>query len=152
MVIAPQCPVNRNWSEPISDGTQMTAIIKSLIDNLVSSGKCDPSQIYIFGDSMGGSGIWRMLNDYPTLFAAAMPIASVPRVVEAENISQTPICVVAGDRDKMANKKKINPFINELNQIDAQVRYDIMEKAAHRQVCEDGYTSERIEWVLNHRL
>ncbi len=150
-LLVPQCPPNHKWNEHANDGTQMTANIKKLIDEFIALGEYDPQCIYIFGDSMGGTGVWRMLNDYTSLFAAAMSVASVPRKVKAKNISKTPIYIVIGENDNMASEDIINPFVQKINKKNSINCFDILENSNHQQTCDSAFTTERIKWVLNHK-
>ncbi len=149
-LLVPQCSDMHRWNEPIYNGTQMTANLKAIIDRFIASGEYDTQCIYIFGDSMGGAGVWRLLNDYTSLFASAMISASRPRDVDAENVSKTPLCVVAGDKDDLAKKGKVKSFIKQLTKQGAVTRFDIMEKADHRQTCDSAFTPDRIAWTLSH--
>lgn len=71
-VLAPQCPTAREgW---INADNQ--ALVLQMLDEFIEKnpGKIDESRIYIQGLSMGGIGTWKMILDYPTKFAAAIPI------------------------------------------------------------------------------
>ena len=69
-MIAPQCPNNASWDS--TRGDQIMAIL----DGLKSEFSIDSSRVYVTGLSMGGFGSWYYINLYPTMFAAAAPIAS----------------------------------------------------------------------------
>jgi predicted peptidase len=67
---APQ--TNNAWSPTTTTARTMTMIERALTQHNV-----DISRIYLTGLSMGGGGVWNMLNRYPDRFAAAVPIAAV---------------------------------------------------------------------------
>jgi predicted peptidase len=67
---APQ--TNNTWAPATTTANTMTMIGRALNDFNV-----DDSRLYITGLSMGGGGVWNMLNRYPDRFAAGVPIAAV---------------------------------------------------------------------------
>ncbi len=54
-----------------------TADVMAKIDEAVSQFNVDADRLYVTGLSMGGGGVWNMLNRYPDRFAAGVPIAAV---------------------------------------------------------------------------
>ena len=67
---APQ--TNASWG-PIT----ITNHINSMLDRAIAEQLVDISRIYATGLSMGGGGVWNVLNRFPERFAAAVPIAAV---------------------------------------------------------------------------
>ena len=67
---APQ--TNNTWGP-----TTTTANTMTMIDRARLNFNVDASRLYITGLSMGGGGVWNMLNRYPDHFAAGVPIAAV---------------------------------------------------------------------------
>jgi len=67
---APQ--TNASWSP-----TTITNHVATMLDRAVAEYLVDDSRIYATGLSMGGGGVWNMLNRYPERFAAGVPIAAV---------------------------------------------------------------------------
>ena len=52
-----------------------TKAVKALLDDFIANHpNVDMDRIYIQGLSMGGMGTWKLILDYPTYFAAAIPI------------------------------------------------------------------------------
>jgi hypothetical protein len=54
-----------------------TADVMSMIDQAASQFNVDMDRLYVTGLSMGGGGVWNMLNRFPDRFAAGVPIAAV---------------------------------------------------------------------------
>ncbi len=150
-LLVPQCPIGRYWNERLPDGTQMSTNLKALIDELLATGEYDAQKIYIFGDSMGGAGVWLMLNEYPSLFSAAMIAAAMPRDVAVSEICNTPVYVVVGSKDERVKKKKVNKFVDKVEKEGGSIRLDVISNATHPQTCDRAFTEERIEWVLSHQ-
>src|SRR5262245_53156885 len=67
---APQSTTNWN-------STTLTGNIKTMIDRATSQQNVDEHRLYVTGLSNGGGGTWNMLNRYPGLFAAGLPICGV---------------------------------------------------------------------------
>ncbi len=65
-VLAPQCPQNENWSNPelneVGGPLQLAMEIFALVQKDYS---IDPDRIYLAGQSMGGFGVWALLQTYP---------------------------------------------------------------------------------------
>jgi predicted peptidase len=148
-LLVPQCPENRRWNERESNGWQMTNVVKEIIDEFVKT-HGNPNRVYIFGESMGGAGVFRMLNDYSNYFTAAMIAASVPRSVSAGKISKTPLCYVVGSEDDVVICDETMKMIKELQKKKANMRYELMQGKTHPETCRDAFTEENIEWVLGH--
>ena len=83
-VIAPQCPVNKQWvntnwsngSYSITNVPMSTELkmVKNIIETLQTQYNIDASRLFITGLSMGGYGTWDFILRYPTMFKAAIPI------------------------------------------------------------------------------
>jgi poly(3-hydroxybutyrate) depolymerase len=67
-MLAPQCPCGDGWNDWASP-------IAKLITELATEFSIDTNRLYITGLSMGGSGTWSCLNQFPHLFAAAIPMS-----------------------------------------------------------------------------
>ncbi len=53
---------------------QHFAALKAVMDDLVAHHQGDPQRIYVCGFSMGGEGTFRIIQEYPGYFAAAIPM------------------------------------------------------------------------------
>src|SRR6267143_3876439 len=76
-VLAPQCPEGRYWSEP--ETNEISPDLQMALDILVSVQKefsIDPDRIYLAGQSMGGLGVWALLQAQPDRWAAALVLCA----------------------------------------------------------------------------
>ena len=143
--VVPQCPADKSW------GGAMNAVLKGLIEHCISDGSIDSGQLYIFGGSMGGTGTWEMLSDYPGLFAAAMPVAANPSRCNAESTAQTPVFTVMGTEDKIMDIQVVSDFIDELTSLGNENVFEIADGWTHEITCIESYTTQRMDWVFAHR-
>jgi glyoxylase-like metal-dependent hydrolase (beta-lactamase superfamily II)/poly(3-hydroxybutyrate) depolymerase len=70
-VLAPQAPPGSDWtSDPVY--TSLLALLDQFIEG---RSDIDRDRIYIVGFSAGATGVWNMILNNPSLFAAALPIS-----------------------------------------------------------------------------
>ena len=141
--LVPQCPSDKSWGGP------MLSVLKALIDKYVMEGVVDKNSVYIFGGSMGGTGIWSMLSAYPGMFAAAMPVAGNPSKCDADKVASTPVYTVMGTSDQIMSVETTADFINELNARNGTTKFDIEEGWTHEMTCTQSYTTQRLDWVFS---
>ena len=144
IMIVPQCPKYRSWL-----GT-MLATVKQLMQTFIDRGVADEAQVYIFGGSMGGTGTWNMLANYPEFFAAAMPVAGNPTGLDAEKVAQTPLYTVMGTADVIMKIPNVKTFLAEMDEWNAEYQFDIEDGWTHEDTCKKSYTDTRLEWVFGH--
>lgn len=89
-IIAPK--TRRGWMQHAEN-------LKAAIDDLVTNHQADPQRIYITGFSMGGDGTWKMLEKYPDLFAAAIPMGANYNPKAPEKIRHIPVWTIRGGKD-----------------------------------------------------
>lgn len=145
IVVVPQCPKDKSWGE------EMGQVLKSLLDECVTSCDVDRNRLYILGGSMGGTGTWTMLSTYPGLFAAAMPVAGNPSKCKVENVAQTPVLTVMGTADRIMNLQTVEDFIGRLTISGNENRLDVEEGWTHETTCKESYTDERLDWVFSKK-
>lgn len=144
IMLVPQCPTDKAWLGSTQD--VLVALLKTYIDR----GVADADKVYIFGGSMGGTGTWGMLSNHSDLFAAAMPVAGNPTGLDAEAISRVTIYTVMGTADKIMKISNVETFLAEMDEYDAEYKFDIEDGWTHEDVCKKSYTNERLAWVFKH--
>ncbi|EDY81376.1 hypothetical protein VDG1235_994 [Verrucomicrobiia bacterium DG1235] len=92
------------------------ADIIAQIDKAIAERNVDPQRIYITGFSMGGGGVWDLLNLYPNRFAAAIPICGIsPRTGSiTENLSKIPIRTFHARNDSIVSVSTTRAIVNDL--------------------------------------
>lgn len=144
IMLVPQCPTDKAWLGPTQD------VLASLLHAYIDRGVVDADRVYIFGGSMGGTGTWGMLSNYADLFASAMPVAGNPSGLNAQATSQVPIYTVMGTADRIMKISNVTTFLAEMDNYDAEYKFDIEEGWTHEDVCKQSYTNERLAWVFKH--
>ncbi len=69
------------------------------LDRLIRDNGFDSKRQYIYGESMGGEGVYRLLMDFPTRFAGAVSAAGYTKDKGAAQMAQTPLWIFHGDAD-----------------------------------------------------
>ncbi len=142
--VVPQCPADKSW------GGQMLNVLKGLVDEQTQDSEMDRNRIYIFGGSMGGTGTWSMLSNYPGLFTAAMPVAGNPGQCIADNVAKTPVFTVMGTADRIMTMQTTADFIDKLYALGDETMFETEEGWSHEMTCIQSYTDQRIGWVMAH--
>jgi len=62
----------------------------------------DTSRQYLYGESMGGEGVFRLLADFPTRFAGAVAAAGYTINKGASQMAQTPLWIFHGSDDSIS--------------------------------------------------
>ncbi len=144
IMLVPQCPTNLSWLGAMQDA------IVSLLQTYIDKGVADDSKVYILGGSMGGTGTWNMLSNHPDFYAAAMPVAGNPTGLDAEEVSKTPLFTVMGTADRIMKISNVESFLKDMDNYNAEYKFNIEEGWTHENVCEDSYTDERLNWLFKH--
>ena len=74
----------------------------------------DTTKIVVTGKSAGGAGTWRMLNSYPQLFAAAIPICGM--YSSFGDIKHIPVWVHHGSLDNAVPVSQSQHYISDFEE------------------------------------
>ena len=97
-LLIPYCPPgDASWFHGVGESSpkpdqpdDMLAVIVAILRTTMQKHPVDENRVYVTGISAGGSGCWEMIQRYPELFAAAVPMSSgggdVSRAEELKNI------------------------------------------------------------------
>jgi len=69
----------------------------------------DQSRVYIYGESMGAEGVFKLLAEFPNLFAGAVAVAGYTKLKGVDQMAQTPLWIIHGGADT------INPTSSSQN-------------------------------------
>ncbi len=159
-VLAPQCPKGQKWvnvqwwsfshkQEP--QPTQPLRLALEILHAVLEEFNIDRQRLYVLGLSMGGYGTWDLITRYPTLFAAAAPICGGMPDDTAHLVTNIPIWVFHGDKDKVVPVDRSRNAIRELEKLGAKARYSEYQGVGHfcwdLAVTEEGFA----QWLFAQR-
>jgi predicted peptidase len=131
-VLAPQCPEDHFWSEPemneISPQLHMALDILGAVQKDFS---IDPDRIYLAGQSMGGLGVWALLQAQPDRWAAALVLCAFDNFTNLKGIARVPLWVFQGDADMTVPVDLVRQMVKDLKKSGAQPRYSEYHNVGH---------------------
>lgn len=142
VVIAPQCPENRSWSNFSGRGdigemrleptpSKPMELLIGLIHELMKSRSVDTNRIYITGLSMGGFGTYDAIQRYPGLFAAAMPVCGGGDISKAASIVHIPIWNFHGSEDPAVDVRYSTAMMEALLNAGAHPGFTFYPEVGH---------------------
>ena len=132
ILLVPQCPVGQNWADPeLNEPGLYLQMAMEALGKLQTQYSIDPDRIYAGGQSMGGLGVWSLLQKYPGLWAGAIVISAYDNFTDVPAIAQVPIWVFQGDADDSVPVTMVRDMVRQLRKANANVRYTEYHKAGH---------------------
>jgi predicted peptidase len=123
-VLAPQCPTDENWGDPdmneINPPLQMALNILAAVQKDYS---IDEERIVLVGQSMGGLGVWALLQNFPEKWAAAIVLESYDNFSNLGAIARAPLWLFQGDADLTVPVDLIRMMVKQMRKANAQLRY-----------------------------
>jgi poly(3-hydroxybutyrate) depolymerase len=110
-VFLPTAPAEVNTQYPCADwgGTYDQSMRLNLInalhelDSLIEMHGLDKSRVFVYGESMGGEGVYRLLMDYPERFAGGVVASGYTIDKGADKMAKTPLWIFHGSDDNTAS-------------------------------------------------
>ena len=122
-------------------------------DRLIGQYGFDSKRQYLYGESMGGEGVYKLLVEFPTRFARAVAAAGYTLDTGASEMAQTPLWIFHGSEDSISpveNDRTIYKSI--LNAGGTQVKYTEYPGLDHVPGIEQARTEAGLlEWLLAQR-
>ena len=142
-LITPQCPSGQGWVG------KLRKVVNELAKNYIAKGKADAERVYIAGNSIGANGTWCQISYYPDFYAAAMPVAGNPSAYEASQVANTPVRTIMGTADTVMPLSNVKAFMADVIRVGGSILLDTYEDYDHRKTCDNGYTTERLDWLFS---
>lgn len=131
-VFAPQCPIDDNWADPeLNEPGKALLLTIDALDSVEKEYSIDLDRIYIVGQSMGGLGVWSLLQKYPEKWAAAIVISAYDNFTNPTVITRIPVWVFQGDADQTVPVDLVRQMMTQLKKLHANLRYTEFHKADH---------------------
>ena len=156
IVLVPQCSEEYNWSgrrgrQKGIGSTGYNKYVKELIDKCVLSMGIDTTRIYVLGPSMGGGGVWNMLDCYPGFFAGALSASGSSTGCKIENLAQTPVISTLGTEETQATVESFQKTVNDINAKGGNAKFEALEGLTHPQACAAAFSPDRLKWVFSNQ-
>lgn len=125
-VLTPKCEdPEQGWGNTWNDKhTACTAKTLALVDSLITCYNINTKRLYLYGISMGGFGVFSILEKNPGKFAAAYAVCGGSDVKAAGKVMQTPLWIFHGEIDDVVPVKLSRDIYNEIIRLGGNsVRY-----------------------------
>jgi predicted peptidase len=169
IVIFPQCPADSSWADiefkydallkkgilvgPFrQEPTEPARLVKELSDSLVDAGVVNPKRIYIEGLSMGGFGVFDMLERYPDYFAAAIPICGGGDTTMANRFAgKIPVRIFHGGADPIVTVESSRRYYRVLKGLGADVQYTEYPGVGHNSWDNVFVERDLMHWLFSNK-
>ena len=142
MMIVPHCPPTTGWTG------RLRRVVNELVKQSIADNNCYASGIYVVGCSIGATGTWCQLSNYPDFYAAAMPIAGDPTGYDAAKVATTPVRTVMGSADVVMPLANVQSFLPDVTAAGGTILLDILDGADHVTTCNTAFTTDRLDWLF----
>ena len=166
VVVLPQCPRDRWWSEP-----EMQARALKTLDQATREFNGDAARQYLTGLSMGGYGSWGIAVNKPKRFAALavicggirapgragllpnpLDVGDNPYRAAAEKIRKVPTWIFHGGADPVVPVTESRKMVEAFKSLGVTVRYTEYEGVNHNSWDKAYGEPEFFTWMLRQRL
>jgi predicted peptidase len=139
-IMAPQCPAEKKWVEVPWDAPSHTMpaepsetmqLVFDAVDALVKEFSIDEKRIYGVGLSMGGYGVWDILQRRPKFLAAAIPICAGGDPAYAPGFKHAPVWAFHGDKDGVVGVHRSREMVAALRAAGGNPLYTEYEGVEH---------------------
>lgn len=160
-VFLPTAPETPNTQYPCADwgGTYDAKIRSQLqnalheLDSLVPLFGMDATRQYLYGESMGAEGVYRLLVDFPSRFAGAVDVAGYTLDKGAAPMAATPLWIVIGSDDDagtVTNARAIHASIVQAG--GASVKFTEYPDLGHVPAIEKARTDTALlNWLMRQQ-
>jgi predicted peptidase len=83
----------------------------------------DAERVYVAGQSMGGLGVWSLLQNYRGTWAAAIIMSAYDTFSDVPAIVDVPLWVFQGDEDDSVPVTMVRSMMGQLKKAQANLRY-----------------------------
>lgn len=161
IVVMPQCPLGRFWTDK-----DMLTMAMSALDREIDEFHGDPARVYLSGLSLGGYGAWELVRQYPLRWAAvALAAGGIFWSYEPERWQQTatlpaeyaraagnlPIWLFHGAEDNIVALRQDELLYAALKTTGGHVRLWVYQGLKHDCWTRAFNEPELPRWLLAHR-
>lgn len=151
-VMAPQCPAGKIWADPeFNIPSECLKLTVSALLKVEKDFSIDPDRIYIGGQSMGGSGVWSVLQNYPEIWAAAIVMSAYDNFTEPAAIARIPLWVFQGAADASVPVRTVRTMMDQLRKLHANLRYTEYPKTDHEVWNKAFAEPDLVDWLSSQK-
>lgn len=153
IVVSPQCPEQSIWLIEIDT-------LHALVEKIIGEHQVDTSRIYLTGLSMGAFGTWHLAAEYPSMFAAIVPICggTRPNIGFPERIQvlkNVPVWAFHGAQDDNVPLQMSQELVDVLEDQQGNVKFTVYPDPVYPDK-HDSWTQtyenpELYEWLLQQK-
>lgn len=144
ILVTPQCGSASHWVAELST-------LAVMLDEVISAHRVDQERVSVTGLSMGGYGTWSLAVRYPDRFAAIAPICGGLWMQSAAPLRDIPVWAFHGDADDVVPIAETERIVDELQALDADVRFTRYAGVGHDSWTVSYANPELYEWMLSPR-
>ena len=149
-VLAPQCPVGQSWSEPdLNRPSETLLLVMDALDKTQREFSIDPDRIYVAGQSMGGLGVWSLIQTYPNKWAAALILCAYDNFSNLLGITMVPLWLFQGDADAVVPVDTVRQMARTLKKEHANFRYSEYRNVGHDVWSKAFSEPELLPWLTS---
>jgi len=131
-VLVPQCPSGQIWADPeFNEPSKWLRLTMDALAKVEKQFSIDPDRVYLAGQSMGGLGVWSLLQQYPGTWAGAIVMSAYDTFTDVPAIVQVPLWVFQGDADDSVPVTMVRSMMAQLKKAHANLRYTEYHKVDH---------------------
>lgn len=159
-VLVPQCPKEQKWVEvdwgkdehkmPEKPSESMRLLVE-LIAKLQGQYRIDADRLYVMGLSMGGYGSWDMIQRYPKMFAAAVPICGGGDESQAAQIARIPVWAFHGGNDSAVPVERSRNMVRAIKAAGGEPKYTEYADVGHFAWTPAFKDPEMLKWLFAQR-
>jgi len=150
-VLVPQCPTGQSWSEPeLNRPSPTLLLVMEVFAKTQREFSIDPDRIYLAGQSMGGLGVWSLVQTYPQKWAAALVLCAYDNFSNLLGITMVPLWLFQGDADPVVPVDTVREMARALKKQHANFRYSEYHHVGHDVWTRAFAEPDLLPWLTSH--
>ena len=143
--LAPAAPTGKLWLE---SGKTTWDSLNALIDTISNEYSIDINRLYLTGFSAGGCAVWKLVENFPTKYRAAVTVSCSGDIKTASNFKHTPIYAIAG-ANETGYVDGMQKSVKKINDAGGTAKFKTIPNAGHVQTQSSYSTKELYKWLLS---